>query len=475
MAPPAVSYGTTPATLVGNLPAGLLNLVQTGFLERFLEIGLNSVLGYNRLALRETIPSGIGETLTKNKFGRKTPVVTPINPSFMSSFDSGIVPSAYSTEQYSYTMQMYGDGSDVNLYQAEALIADQLKTFAFNNGVQAAQSLDRIAKLKLFAAYDTGNSFATANGTGTSGAGTVHVDDIRGFQTVLSNGRMVAISGSYPLSCSEISATTGAVVQTFTVTAAAADAVNTSIYPSSNQVSSDGVSGTLTTASQSQAVVQGNAVVAVGSATIIRPNAKVNTAALNAADLISMGTIMDAVTVLRNNAIPPRPNGTYECSLSNTSLRQLFADQDFKVLFAGRDQSAAFIGLDVIQMFGVTFVPNTEAYVQTAATDGSVTLGVNVERPIVSGDGALLRGDFEGMETALNKEGVSPVGQVMLVDGIAQVLRPPLDRFQSTVSLAWFWIGDFAVPTDMTATTSVIPTATSANWKRAVTIEHSSS
>jgi hypothetical protein len=467
-----VSYGSNLNTVIGGLSPYLSDLVQTGFLERYLEIGLNSVLGYNRLSLRETIPNGVGESVTKSKYGRKSPVTRPLNPSFMSSFDSGLQPSGYQTEQYSYTMQPYGDSADVNLLQAEVLIADQLKAFSYNNGVQAAQSLDRIAKMKLFAAYDTGNTFATATGTTT----TVHVDDIRGFQTVLYNGRPTAVTASTPLTCVEISASTGQTVQTLTVTSVAADAVNTSIFPSGDPLNfvSDGISGTLTF-STATAPVSGDAIISSQAPTIIRPNARVTTTALTAADIISMGTIFDAVTQLRNNAVPPMANGQYETTLSNTSLRQLFADQDFKVLFAGRDQSSEFRAFDIISMFGVTFVPNTEAYQQNPATDGSVSLSVKVDRPIVSGDGAILRGDFEGLTTWLNKDGVTPVGTVMLVDGIAQVLRPPMDRLQTTVSLSWMWVGDYAIPTDLTATPSIIPTASSAAYKRALVIEHASS
>lgn len=469
---PTVSYGGNLNTVIGGLSPYLSDLVQTGFLERYLEIGLNDVLGYNRLALREEIPNGIGESVTKSKFGRKAPVTRPINPSSMSSFDSGLQPSGHQTEQYSYIMNPYGDSSDVNLLQAETMIADQLKAFAYNNGVQAAQSLDRIAKLKLFAKYNTGSTFATTNGTST----TVHVDDIRGFETVIYNGRPTAVSASAPLSCIEVDASTGDTLQTFSVTAAAADSVNASIYPSSDPVNfvSDGVSGTLTLSGTGSSPVQGNAIISAQAATIIRPNARVTTTALTAADIISMGTIFDAVTQLRNNAVPPMPSGNYETTLSNTSLRQLFADQDFKVLYAGRDQSMEFRAFDIIQMFGVTFVPNTEAYQQASATDG-VALNVKVDRPIVSGDGVLLRGDFEGLKTWLNKEGVNPVGTVMLVDGIAQILRPPMDRLQTTVSLSWMWVGDYAVPTDLTATPSIIPTASSAAFKRGVVIEHASS
>lgn len=466
-------FGTTPETLLGDLPAGILNLAQAGFLERFLEIGLNSVLGYRRLAQREGIPVGIGETLTKSKFGRKQPVVRPINPSQLSALDSGVIPTDAPTEQYTFTLAYYSDTVDVNLLQAEALIADQLRRVSFNNGVQAAQSMDRIARVKLFAKYDTGNTFATA--AYASGVTSIHVDDIRGFQYILSNGRPTGVSAATPLSAVHYSAANGAVVQTLTITAATPDAINVSIYPAADGQNSDGISGTLTVNATSNAITAGDALVAAGSANILRPNAKVTTAALAPADLLSAGTIFDAVTVLRNNAVPMMPDGTYWATLSNTSLRQLWADQDFKVLFAGNQQSAEYRRFDVTQIFGTSFIPTTEAYVQASGlTDGSVTLNTRVERPIICGDGVLLEGDFEGMESFINRKGVRPIGDLMMVDGVAQVMRPPLGRNGTAVSLTWFWVGDFAVPTDSTATTPIIPTADGANWKRAVCIEHAS-
>ena len=91
---------------------------------------------------------------------------------------------------------------------------------------------------------------------------------------------------------------------------------------------------------------------------------------------------------------------------------------------------------------------------------------------IVLGAEAIIQGDFEGLETWLNREGVTPIGDAFLVNGVAQIIRPPLDRLQQTASQTWTWIGDFAVPTDLTATTNIIPTASNALYKRSVVVEH---
>jgi hypothetical protein len=58
-----------------------------------------------------------------------------------------------------------------------------------------------------------------------------------------------------------------------------------------------------------------------------------------------------------------------------------------------------------------------------------------------------------------------------MVNNVALVMRPPLDRLGQWLGVSWVWIGDYAVPTDITATTAIIPTASSALYKRGVVLE----
>jgi hypothetical protein len=54
---------------------------------------------------------------------------------------------------------------------------------------------------------------------------------------------------------------------------------------------------------------------------------------------------------------------------------------------------------------------------------------------------------------------------------VCLLVREPLDRFQEIIAQSWKWRGGFCVPTDVTATSTVIPTAGPSYWKRAVVIE----
>ncbi len=461
-----------------NFPAALAAELQTGFLEREFEEGLDSILGYRREALVETVPARIGETITRTRTGRLAPVTTNLLPANNTQLDNGLSIGDANLEQYALTMLQYGHATDINLMDDMAAIANNLERASRNNGVQAAQSLERIGRANMFSAYLGGNSRVRTD-LAASTTTTCRVDDIRGFLTVLVNGVPTPVSGGNTLTVYETAVGGSGVTQTLTVSAAVADATNKSTTP-------DGVSGTITFAAAT-APVNGDALVAANAAQILRPYGRSTVAGLTGGDVLTLSILQDATTLLKNNAVPPTADGTYHVILDNTSLRQLFADQDFKVLYAGRNQSAEFQSSDIVSLLDMTFIPTTEAYIQhpTAGYNGAVyadgnsgatgtaALAVNVRRPIVVGAELMIQGDFEGMEHWLDRENVNAINEVFLVDSVAHIVRPPLDRLGQFCSLAWNWIGGFACPTDITANNSIITTASNALYKRAVCVEHS--
>ncbi len=451
-----------------NFPASLQAALQENMLNREFEEGLDSILAYRRMALTETINARIGETLTRTRKGRTAPSITPLSGANMqANLDNSLTPQTYALEQYTFTLNSYAASQDVYLIQELAGIADQTIAASRNNGVASAQTLERLAKMRLFAAYNTGNTWVTTAG-GASTTTSCHVDDIRGFQYVLVNGTPTAISATNPITVQELSTSSSGVTQTLTVTAATPDATNVSTYPGSGGAgTTDGISGTLTF-NTATAPANGDALVAVNAPTVLRPNQKMTTAELTGADTLTMGNILDAVQALRDNGVPALSNGNYACVLDNSSARALFSDQQFNVLFAGANRSLEWRSGDMLDMMGVTFIPTTEAYVQSPIYAG----GPRIRRPIVMGAESIIQGNFEGLDMWLAREGVSAIGNVMLVNGVAQIIRPPLDRLMQQLSLSWMWVGDFAIPTDATATTDIIPTASNSTYKRAIVIEH---
>ena len=440
---------------IQNFPAALQPIIQQNFLEREFQDALQSILTYRDVARRESFPNKIGETITKTRPGLKAPTITPLTPSANTNLDNGLTPSTWTVEQYQLSIAMYGDTIDLNTVTNRVGIVEQFLQNAKVNGIQAAQSLDRLARNALFNAYMGGN---TRVKTTLGAAGPVVVmDDVRGFQSVFVNGQYVAVSGTNTMQVtvgSNIYALTGFTVDgSNTSTAAAAGGTSGTLTFSTSVTVADG------TASNAVTAYNGGAGVAPF---ILRPSGRSSTAGITGTDLLTMGTVLDGVAYLRRNAIPT-VNGMYNLYLDPVSARQFFADPDFKLLFQGATGAAKEFRMGrVVELVDVRVIPTTEAYVQTLS-------GITVRRPILVGADALVEGDFEG----IGATDVAPADSMIdIIDGIAQVTREPLDRLQQIIAQSWYWIGGFTAPTDMTVNSTIVPTASTSYFKRAVVVEH---
>jgi hypothetical protein len=434
---------------IQNMPASLQPAIQQGFLEREFKSGLTSALAYRRVADREPVAIKVGETVTKTRAGLKAPVTTPLNPATNTGLDNGITPSSQTVEQYTLGIDQYGDSIDLNTVTSQVGIANQFLLNGRTNGVQARQSLDRLARNALFDAYLGGNSRVRT--TLAAAAATITVDDVRGFEQVLASGKMVSVSGS-----NTADVLVGSNV--YTLTGVARDGTNVS-------TAFRGVSGTLTF-STNVTIADGtadNAVTHLRGPSILRPNSRSSFKALQAGDKLSLALIEDAVALSRNNT--GMQDVLFDLYLDNVSMRQLFSDGDFKLMYQGQYGSKEVRQGEVFQLMGCNFIPTTEAPVQVIG-------GVTVRRPILCAPGTLVEGDFEGMvKKAAELTGDN--SEIQVVDSVVQVTRGPLDRLQQIIAQSWFWIGGFVAPTDATADQNIIPTASNAYLKRAVVIEHS--
>jgi hypothetical protein len=409
---------------INNFPLALQPIIQQGFLEREFEQALHSRLGYRSCADREEFAVGIGETLTKTRAGLRPAVTTPLAANSNTNLDNGLASGSWNVEQFTITLNHYAATMDLNMVTSRVAIASVFLQNAYVNGEQAARSLDDLARNALFNAYFGGNTFVRT--TLVSAGPNVAVDDVRGFQTAFVNGVQQAVSSSNPLAV-----TVGSDI--YTLTSVTVDTTSVSITPG-------GISGVLGF-SGNVTVADGAAFSSVQAATgslVLRPNGRTNSTLLQAGDTLTMANILDGVANLRLNAVPD-VDGAYNCYLDPISARQLFADSDFQKLF---------IGL-------------------TSANE--VFSGSFIRRPIVVGKGALVEGDFAGMAS----DDVAPKDSIVsLVDGVCMVTREPIDRLQQIIAQSWYWIGGFCAPSDTTTNSLTVPTATNANFKRAVMIEH---
>lgn len=431
---------------IQNFPAALQPIIQQGFLEREFQDGLRARLGFRAIADREQFANAVGETITKTRRGLKAAATTPLSPSGNTNLDNGLTPSGWTVEQYTLGLNMYGDSIDLNMVTSRVGIASQFLQNAKVNGEQAMRTLDVLARDTLYNAYLGGNTRVRT--TLGAAAATISVDDIRGFQTVFVNGQLVPVSGTNTLSV-----TVGADV--YTLTGATADGSNVSTAP-------NGISGTLTFSANVTVAdgTAGNAVVAAVAPSVIRSGGRATTAALQTGDTLKMLDILSGVSRLRDNGVPDI-GGSYNYYADNTQILGLFSDANFQTLYRGAYGSAEYRDGQVFELLGARFIPTNLAPQQTLS-------GLKIRRGILCGQGALVEGDFEST-------GYSDVGDgdslKIMVDDVCMVTREPLDRLAQIIAQSWYWIGGFTVPTDLTASTSVIPTASNSYYKRGVVFE----
>lgn len=447
-----------------NLPASLQSVIQQNFLERAFMQALRANLGFRAIADKEPFKAGIGETVTKTRRGLLSPKTTPISTPANTDITSGLTANNYSVEQFTLGIAQYADMMQLNLVANAVAIVPQFLQNVSAQGEQAARTIDMLAQQALFNSYMGGQTRVITT-LGSNGA-TIHVDDIRGFQTTLNTeGQPVAISSSFTVACT-VNGTA------HTLQSSAADGSNISTAPG-------GISGTLTfgdnvTTGDGTA---GNTVLSSVAPSIIRPNLTATTGmALNTfvipsgpQGLMTVAMVLAAKAQLRLNNVQPMRDGRFILYADPAHLTGIYQDNAFQRFFVGDNKSDEWkIGV-VGELLGVKVVETNLNPVQSLTlTSGAVA---NVRRGILCGQGALVEGEFTRTGYAELNRASPEDPAITIVDGVAHITREPLDVLQQILTTAWSYIGGFVVPSDTTANPTVLPTATNAAYKRACIIE----
>lgn len=436
------------------LPAALEAILQQNQLQKEFQLGLRAKLEYRALAERMTFPISIGQTLTATRTGYLPAVDTPLNPSTNTNLDNGLTPDSAPIEQYTISVNQYGATQDLNLVANAFGAADQFQRNAFVGGEQAARSLDTLARNALFDAYLGGNTRVVTT-LGSPNA-TIAVDDVRGFSQVLVNGQYITVSASNPLSVS-VNGTDYDLISVGT------DSINVS-------KTFRGVSGTLTFATNVSTTngTQGNAVVSNYAPVIIRPSDRSTSVGLVAGDTLTMAILQDAVASMRDNAVPDF-GGFYNCYIDSQNMTRLYRDTEFRQLFQGGYKSEEYRNSRVVETLGLRFIETTQSPIQQQVNAAGTNVNLSVRRVAVCGPDCLVEGTFEGqLGIPLQNSNIVHKEEV---DGAVMVVRGTIDRLGQIISQSWYSVIGYVAPTDATANSSIIPTASNAYLKRAVVIE----
>jgi len=412
-----------------NVPAAIRAMMQNGILDRVFMEALRPEFIFPAIADAEPWQGGLGDSKTFTRKGLLAPATTAITGSDTSA-------ATYGIEQWSVTMDQYGQAIDTNMLSSAMALASKFLADVQTLGINAGQSLNQIARNKLYGAYAGGRTWCTTAGSSDTN---IIVNSVAGFTHVLVNGVPTAVSASTPLTV-----TIEGVANTVT-------GVNT---------------GTSTlTLGTARADTAGDYLVAANAPTTIRPTG--DTAYdLSGANTATFAMFRSAVTRLRKMNVPT-VNGYYVAHIDPDTESQLFSDSDFKQALQGRVDSPIYRDLSIGRFGGIDWVRNNECPTIAGGSAGTVT----VHRPIVLGAGALVAAPFEGMGDLLRGTGVDDVPDISMVNvapgvDVARIVRPPQDRLQQVLSTSWSWVGDYGVPSDSLANSDA------ALFKRAVVLEH---
>jgi len=410
------------------VPAAIRAMMQNGILDRVFQEALRPNFIFPAIADAMPWQGGLGDTKTFTRKGLLAPATTPITGSDTSA-------ATYSIEQWSVTMDQYGQAVDTNMLTSSMALASKFLADVETLGINAGQSINQIARNKLFKAYAGGRTWCTTAGSSDT---SIIVQSTNGFETVLVNGVPTAVSASNPLSV-----TIAGVANTVT-------GVNT---------------GTSTlTLGTARADVVGDSVVAANAPVSVRPTGG-SAYDLGTSNVATFALFRSCVTRLRKMNVPT-VGGYYVAHIDPDTEAQLFSDSDFKQALQGRVDSPIYTDLSIGRFGGIDWVRNIEAPTLLGGSAGNVT----VHRPIILGAGALVAAPFEGMGDLLRGSGVEDVPDISMIEAapgvqVARIVRPPQDRLQQTLSTSWSWVGDYGVPSDST-------TGDAALYKRAVVLEH---
>jgi hypothetical protein len=410
------------------VPTAIRAMMQNGILDRVFQEALKPNFIFPAIADAMPWQGGLGDTKTFTRKGLLAPATTPITGSDTSA-------ATYSIEQWSVTMDQYGQAVDTNMLTSAMALASKFLADVETLGINAGQSINQIARNKLFNSYAGGRTWCTTAGTSDT---SIIVQSVAGFTTVLVNGVPTAVSASNPLTV-----TVAGVANTVT-------GVNT---------------GTSTlTLGTARVDVAGDAVVAANAPVSVRPTGS-SAYDLTTSNTATFAMFRSAVTRLRKMNVPT-VGGYYVAHVDPDTEAQLFSDSDFKQALQGRVDSPIYTDLSIGRFGGIDWVRNIETPTLLGGSAGNVT----VHRPIVLGAGALVAAPFEGMGDLLRGSGVEDVPDISMVEAapgvqVARIVRPPQDRLQQNLSTSWSWVGDYGVPSDST-------TGDAALYKRAVVLEH---
>jgi hypothetical protein len=456
-------------SLVLGIPPAILNLVQSGLLERAFHDGLFPSLLYRGEAQYEEWPANTGTEIFMTRPGLLTPITAPL----VAGVDP--VPQTVSYEQWIARLNRYAGTIDTHVPTSVVSQADQFLRNIQQLGLQAGQSLNRLPRNELFKSYLSGQTVLIAATASTDT--TIRVAALNGFFDVVARGvnvRPLAVSPSSPLPIT-INGT-----------------INRNVIGAYPDDPSDPYGpGTLLLDATVGAIVAVRASVLSRYRTrILRSGGGSSVDAISASDVFTLQDAINATNYLRKNNVLPHEDGYYHGHINMDANSQVFQDPAFQRLNTSLPDHVYYQRAFIGTIAGIAFFANNEspdllnsgertmtgtnaAYSADIGAETTNESGVNVGRVIITGRGAIYEKGLDENAYVTEAGITGKVADFQVVNGgvevsterIRLILRAPQNRLQDQVSATWSITTSFPIPSDASS-------GGNERFKRAVCIEH---
>ncbi len=447
-------------------------IIQDNTLRREFEDSLFPNLLYRMDAMPEMWNANIGDVQIFTRTGLLAVDTRPVRPG------SDPTPDTYDVEQYRAEAAQHTKTVDTHLPTNYLALASTYIRDTKQLGLNAGQTVNRIARNRLYRAYLGGDTSSIL--AAVLGARQVTVASINGFTERLVQGQLAGVSTANPIA---VSFTEPGVVDNAVIGAVPLDSDNP-FGP-----------GVLTLANALNAALpRRSGVKGEFRPEILRAGAADTVDGLTGASRLVLQDIINAVSTLRDNNVPTHMDGYYHVHISPFAEAQLFSDEVFQQLNRSLPDDTRYHELIIGDLVGARFYRNRENPKRTnvgplVATGGGVgnavgapdlgaeivnEAGIEIRRTIVTGGNAMREMYIPEGTAYMSEVGVQgDIGTFNVVNGgveimadrIRYIARKPQDRLQQVVSQTWSWSGDFVIPSDSV-------TDGPSTFKRSVVIEH---
>jgi hypothetical protein len=445
--------------LVVGIPPAVLQLVQTGLLERAFHDALFPALLFRAEAAYEPWEAHGATEILMTRAGLLTPRTKPLAPG-----GGDPLPQVLSYEQWVATLFRYADTIDTHMPTSAVSSMDQFMRNIQQLGLQAGQSINRIPRNALCTAYLSGQT-CLIQATLTTDT-TIRVAAVNGFTEVVlpaSTVRPVPVSAATP---KPIQIMNGATPIARNVIGFVLDDPTDPNGP-----------GTLTLdVAVGSAVAIRSSVLTLDRPKIIRSGGGSSVDAIGASDIFTLQDAINATNWLRKNNVSPHEDGYFHGHLSTDANGQVFQDPAFQRLNTSLPDHTYYQQAFLGTIAGIAFFSNNEApdfancgprtstgtnafYSQDIGAETTNNGGINVGRTVITGRGAIYEKTLDeasylteaGVTGKMGEFQVVNQGITVETDRIKLILRAPINRLQDQVSATWSITTSFPVPTDITA------------------------